>query len=71
MESPAGASQLVVVSTVGDRSILHRIPHSGLVQAYIGSDGTDVSASRLLIGGGNRRKPLSAVGEDENTTASG
>ena len=29
--------------------ILHRIPQSGLVQAYIGSDGTDVTASRLSL----------------------
>ena len=26
--------------------ILHRNPHSGLVHAYIGSDGTDDTASR-------------------------
>ena len=33
-----------------NRSIFHtRIPHSSLVQAYIGSDGTDVTASRLSM----------------------
>ena len=29
--------------------ILHRNPHSGLVQAYIGFDGTDSIASRLSL----------------------
>ena len=29
--------------------ILHRNPHSGLVQAHIGSDGTDDTVSRLLL----------------------
>ena len=32
-----------------NRSILHRSPNSGLVRAYIGSDGTDVTASRLSM----------------------
>ena len=29
--------------------ILHRNPHSGLIQAHIGSDGTDGTASRLSM----------------------
>ena len=36
----------------GDKKIavvLHRNPHSGLIQAYIGSDGTDGTASRLSM----------------------
>ena len=30
-------------------AILHRIPHSGLVQAHIRTDDTDVTASRLSL----------------------
>ena len=32
-----------------NRSILHRILHSGLVQAYIGSDGSDGTARHLSL----------------------